>query len=160
VVVSHDRYFLERVCDSVWALLGDGQVSMLPRGVDEYLERRAADLHLDGAGSAGAGGSTGLTGSAGAGSGQDTGPASAAGTSAPAAPAASAQDRREATKAVARLDKQLARLTARQAELHTALAASGDDYERLAALDAELREVTAEKDALEEEWLEAAELLE
>ena len=46
VVVSHDRYFLERVVDSVWALLGDGQISMLPRGVDEYLERRAADLHL------------------------------------------------------------------------------------------------------------------
>ena len=44
VVVSHDRYFLERVVDSVWALLGDGQISMLPRGVDEYLERRAADL--------------------------------------------------------------------------------------------------------------------
>ncbi len=42
VVVSHDRYFLERVTDSVWALLGDGQISMLPRGVDEYLERRAA----------------------------------------------------------------------------------------------------------------------
>ena len=41
VVVSHDRYFLERVCDTVWALLGDGQVSMLPRGVDEYLEHRA-----------------------------------------------------------------------------------------------------------------------
>ena len=30
VVVSHDRYFLERVTDSVWALLGDGQISMLP----------------------------------------------------------------------------------------------------------------------------------
>ena len=42
VVVSHDRYFLERVTDSIWALLGDGQISMLPRGVDEYLERRAA----------------------------------------------------------------------------------------------------------------------
>src|SRR4051794_29870788 len=41
VVVSHDRYFLERVTDTVWALLGDGQISMLPRGVDEYLERRA-----------------------------------------------------------------------------------------------------------------------
>ncbi len=45
VVVSHDRYFLERVTDSTWALLGDGQISMLPRGVDEYLERRAA-AHL------------------------------------------------------------------------------------------------------------------
>ena len=37
VVVSHDRYFLERVTDSVWALLGDGQISMLPGGVEEYL---------------------------------------------------------------------------------------------------------------------------
>ena len=44
IVVSHDRYFLERVTDSTWALLGDGQISMLPRGVDEYLERRAARL--------------------------------------------------------------------------------------------------------------------
>ena len=44
IVVSHDRYFLERVTDSVWALLGDGQISMLPRGVDEYLERRAGGL--------------------------------------------------------------------------------------------------------------------
>ena len=46
IVVSHDRYFLERVTDSVWALLGDGQISMLPRGVDEYLERRAAGARL------------------------------------------------------------------------------------------------------------------
>ncbi len=44
VVVSHDRYFLERVTDATYALLGDGQVSMLPRGVEEYLERRAAAL--------------------------------------------------------------------------------------------------------------------
>ncbi|TDC87319.1 ABC-F family ATP-binding cassette domain-containing protein, partial [Actinomadura sp. 7K507] len=42
VVVSHDRYFLERITDHVVALLGDGRVSMLPGGVDEYLERRAA----------------------------------------------------------------------------------------------------------------------
>ena len=48
VVVSHDRYFLERVTDSIWALLGDGQISMLPRGVDEYLERRAAGLRRPG----------------------------------------------------------------------------------------------------------------
>ena len=70
VVVSHDRYFLERVTDSVWALLGDGQISMLPRGVDEYLERRAqADRALAGTASAptghseaSPGGSTGRSG--------------------------------------------------------------------------------------------------
>src|SRR3954447_21215884 len=46
IVVSHDRYFLERVTDTVWALLGDGTIGLLPGGVDQYLERRAADLHL------------------------------------------------------------------------------------------------------------------
>jgi ATP-binding cassette subfamily F protein uup len=44
VVVSHDRYFLERVCDTTWALLGDGSLLMLPGGVDEYLARRAASV--------------------------------------------------------------------------------------------------------------------
>jgi len=42
VVVSHDRYFLERVTDRVIALLGDGKISFLGGGVDEYLERSRA----------------------------------------------------------------------------------------------------------------------
>lgn len=42
VVVSHDRYFVERTTDTVWALLGDRALRMLPGGVDEYLERRRA----------------------------------------------------------------------------------------------------------------------
>ena len=42
VLVSHDRYFLERVTDHVLALLGDGRLGYLPGGVDEYLERRRA----------------------------------------------------------------------------------------------------------------------
>ncbi|TDD98873.1 ABC-F family ATP-binding cassette domain-containing protein [Jiangella asiatica] len=40
VVVSHDRWFLERVTDAVWALLGDGQLVQLPGGVDQYLDVR------------------------------------------------------------------------------------------------------------------------
>ena len=40
IVVSHDRYFLERVCDRFVGLLGDLQLRDLPRGVDEYLELR------------------------------------------------------------------------------------------------------------------------
>src|SRR5271163_362111 len=39
VVVSHDRYFLERVTEHVVALLGDGKLAFLPGGVDEYLDR-------------------------------------------------------------------------------------------------------------------------
>src|SRR5207253_8257498 len=43
VVVSHDRYFLERVTEHVVALLGDGKLAFLGGGVDEYLDRvRAA----------------------------------------------------------------------------------------------------------------------
>ncbi|MFF3250519.1 ABC-F family ATP-binding cassette domain-containing protein [Actinacidiphila glaucinigra] len=42
VVISHDRYFLERTTDRVFALLGDATLRMLPRGIDEYLDRRRA----------------------------------------------------------------------------------------------------------------------
>ena len=45
VVVSHDRWFLERTCDTLWALPGDGRLQHLPGGVDDYLasRRRATD---------------------------------------------------------------------------------------------------------------------
>lgn len=41
VVVSHDRYLIERVCDSTWALFGDGKLTNLPGGIEEYLGRHA-----------------------------------------------------------------------------------------------------------------------
>jgi ABC transport system ATP-binding/permease protein len=44
IVISHDRYFLERVCDRFVGLLGDKKVRDLPRGVDEYLELRIKAL--------------------------------------------------------------------------------------------------------------------
>ena len=44
VVVSHDRYLVERVCDTVVALLGDGRITDLPGGIEEYLARRDAAL--------------------------------------------------------------------------------------------------------------------
>jgi ATP-binding cassette subfamily F protein uup len=46
IVISHDRYFLERVCDRFVGLLGDSSVRDLPRGVDEYLELREANMNL------------------------------------------------------------------------------------------------------------------
>ena len=46
LVVSHDRYFLERVCDRFVGLLDDGQLRDLPRGVDQYLEQREANIAL------------------------------------------------------------------------------------------------------------------
>ncbi len=129
VVVSHDRYFLERVCDSVWALLDDGKVSMLPRGVEDYLERRAAALHLE-----------------------SQNPRREQDATSPAM-------QREARKTVARLERQIAKIDQREREIHASLAEHAADYEKLAELDAVLREVLAEKAALEDLWLEAAALL-
>jgi ATP-binding cassette subfamily F protein uup len=42
IVISHDRYFLERVCDRFVGLLGDESLRDLPRGVDQYLEIRSS----------------------------------------------------------------------------------------------------------------------
>ena len=131
VVVSHDRYFIERVCDEVWALLGDGSLRMLPRGVDQYLEHRASA----GASAAGSGvpGRSGRSGRS------------------------SAAEQRTARKELARLERQLDRVGAREEALHAQLAEHAGDFERLAEVDAQLRAVLAEKAELEHAWLEAAE---
>jgi ATP-binding cassette subfamily F protein uup len=134
VVVSHDRYFLERVTDSVWALLGDGKLSMLPGGVDQYLESRKASAA----------------------------PVISTTKAAPATakPSAGSAGERQARKTVARIDKQLARITAREAELNVAMAANLTEHEKLTELARELHALAAEKEGLEVEWLEAAALLE
>ena len=163
VVVSHDRYFLERVTDSVWALLGDGQVVMLPRGVDEYLERRRDSLRA----AAAAASSASSSGSAetatpvapGSASPADLAPAHPA-AAAPASKAkAGSAEERVARKTVARLDKVLERLSEREAELTAALTEHATDPDRLAAIAADLTALLEEKEIAELEWLEAAEVL-
>jgi ATP-binding cassette subfamily F protein uup len=140
VLVSHDRYFLERVTDHVVALLGDGDLSFLPGGVDEYLRRRSPG--------AGAGARPGA-GAAG------TRPADAGGASSGEVAGAGAQ--RAARKEMQRLERQIDRLTSREEKLTVALAEHATDYVRLTELGAELRAVQDEKAQLEEQWLEAAE---
>jgi ATP-binding cassette subfamily F protein uup len=131
LVVSHDRYFLERVCDRTVALLGDGRLRDLPGGVDEYLTLRRAS----------AAGATAAAVPAAEGAGQES------------AAARLRTDRKE----LARLDRSLDRLRRREQRLHDDLAAAATDHERVLALDTELRELTAERVALEEQWLEVAE---
>ncbi|MBI1351583.1 MAG: ATP-binding cassette domain-containing protein [Actinomycetales bacterium] len=126
VVVSHDRYFLERVCDDFVGLLGDGSVRPLPRGVDEYLEllrrRRAETVER----------------------------------AEPATQRSTAALDRDAQKAMSRIERQLAKLEERAAALHDQLATHATDFEKVADLHAQLREVEAERDRLEGEWLELA----
>ncbi|MFC5997930.1 ABC-F family ATP-binding cassette domain-containing protein [Quadrisphaera sp. GCM10027208] len=146
VVVSHDRYLLERVADREVAMLGDGTLRDLPGGVEEYLALRRGRQRAGTATSALAGGA----GAAASGRG-DTG-----GTGAAAAP--SATEVRAARKEMARIERQLSRLAEREARLHAELAASATDHEAVTALDARLRELAAERDRLEEEWLAAADV--
>ncbi len=151
IVVSHDRYFLERVTDSVWALLGDGQISMLPGGVDEYLVRRERSRSEP----------EPVSGSGGPGlPAPDADPPD---TGAPAqatrAKPGSAEER-AAKKAVNRIDKRLEKLAEQVEAINAEIALHAQDYERLAELSARLEPLQAERDELELEWLEAAELLE
>jgi ATP-binding cassette subfamily F protein uup len=156
VVVSHDRYFLERVTDSVWALMGDGQVAMLPRGVDEYLERRAA-LHATDAARRTASAAAAAS-SEGAATG--AGPHDASGAGAPVKARAGSAEDRAARKVLARVEKQLERIAAKEAELHATMEANITDYELLARVGAELSALAEEKEVLELEWLEASEVVE
>jgi ATP-binding cassette subfamily F protein uup len=132
VVVSHDRYFLERVTDHVLGLLG-GQLAYLPGGVDEYLSRRAAAAeHRETA-------EVGVRASAGPGEGR------------------AASQQRAAQKELARLERQIARLTAAETRLASELADNASDYAKLVELGADLRGVQTERASLEERWLEIAE---
>jgi hypothetical protein len=67
---------------------------------------------------------------------------------------------REARKTIGRIDRQLGKLAEREEKLHAELVEHATDYEKLAELNARLQEVLEEKEALEEEWLEAASVLE
>src|ERR1700760_150517 len=133
-VVSHDRYFLERVTDHVVALLGNEKLSFLPGGVEQYLDRvrgtREASLAATGRASPGgeAPGSSGLD----------------------------AAQERVARKELQRLERQIERLSQREAGLGTAMAENASDYERLTKLGADLRAAQAEKADLEERWLTVA----
>ena len=125
LIVSHDRYFIERVCDDFVALLGDARVRDLPGGIEEYLDRRRRIVESLVAAS----------------------PAPAAARS------ASAQDR-EAQKAMARLERQIEKLSRRESALHDELAVHATDFERVAALHDDLRAVESERADLEEQWLQ------
>ncbi|GAA3945318.1 ABC-F family ATP-binding cassette domain-containing protein [Actinomadura viridis] len=141
VVVSHDRYFLERVTDHVVALLGDGRVSMLPGGVEEYLRRRAE-------------GTAPTRNIAVAGT---PAPAAASGGAAPKPAGKGGGQDWKARKELDRLERRLDKLAKQEAELHERLAEHAADYERLQELDGRLKEIQAEAARVEEEWLMLAE---
>ncbi|NED99517.1 ABC-F family ATP-binding cassette domain-containing protein [Phytoactinopolyspora halotolerans] len=155
VVVSHDRWFLERATDAIWALLGDGRLVHLPGGVDEYLERRrAADADVPAA--AGAASSTGASAGTGTGEGTGAAPGAGAGLGRGETRREKRGDTRAARKELARVERDVEKLTQRAEKLHAELAEHATDHQKVAELDAKLRTVTAEREALEERWMELA----
>jgi ATP-binding cassette subfamily F protein uup len=126
IVVTHDRYFLERVTDVTYALTGRGRCDLLPGGIEQYLTDRAASEPVS------------------------------ASRPEPRGESAAARERRTG-KELARIEGQLAKLDDRIAALHESMAAAASDHVRLGELNAELKELLARKESLEEAWLAAAE---
>jgi ATP-binding cassette subfamily F protein uup len=135
IVVSHDRYLLERVTDQQYAIL-DGRLRHLPGGIDEYLRlaNRPAAIQTGGA---------------------------AAGPSPGQPPAMSGAQRRTAEKELTSTDRQLARLAERIAAKHRELAEHDQsDHISITRLTGELRGLESEVTATESRWMELSELLE
>ncbi len=137
IVVSHDRYFLERVSDSVYGLMGDGLVRHLPRGIEQYLQIRAES---DGA--------------------DDSGGTRGATSEVSTKPKVDQAKLRAAKKDVARLERTISKCMAKERELHSQIAENATDSELVRKLNAELATVAATQHDAEQEWLVAAELLE
>ncbi|MGW0560119.1 ABC-F family ATP-binding cassette domain-containing protein [Streptomyces sp. NPDC003016] len=129
IVISHDRFFIERTTDKVYALLGDRTLRNLPRGLDEYLERRRQMIEA-------------------------AGPVPAA--AAPARKKASG-DARAAQKEMQKIERQLGKLSDKETKLHAQIADNATDFEKVALFDAELRELVTARDELEMRWMELAE---
>ncbi len=142
IVVSHDRYLLERVCDRQVALLGDGRVRDLPGGVAQYLQLRAAMPPT-----------TGYAVPSPSASGSPTGAETRPGTG------PTQIELREARKELARVERALARLAEREERVHSQMAQEATDHVAVLRLNADLRAIVDERDELELAWLAAAEIV-
>ncbi|MDP3972284.1 MAG: ATP-binding cassette domain-containing protein, partial [Candidatus Nanopelagicales bacterium] len=127
LIVSHDRYFIERVCDTFVGLSGDGKVRDLPGGVDQYLRLRVA------------------------------GPGAALGHALPETSTAPDKqqrvDERARKKELARLERAIAKADAEERGLQGELAANATDHAVVAELTDRLGAVTARRDEAETAWL-------
>ena len=133
VVISHDRYLIERICDSTWALFGDGYLTNLPGGIDEYLRRRR-----DMAGS-------GVT---------------AGGSAAVAERKRDAAADHKTRKAMTSLERKITKLQEREQGITAKMAEVATDMDALNELNTELAGVREEIETLEMEWMELGEQLE
>ena len=140
VVISHDRYLIERIADTTYALFGDGTLTNLPGGIQQYLDRRAAEA-------------------------TDTGPLDLGDRGEGVVDkqeGLSSQEQREIRKQMKALERKIAKESERadtlEAEI-TALSEAGD-FDAIATKTKELNAAKDTREELEMEWLELGEQLE
>jgi ATP-binding cassette subfamily F protein uup len=137
VVVSHDRYFVERVCDDVHMITAGGDLRRVPGGIDQYLdERQSVEAPKT-----------------------DRSPRTER-VSPGATARATRKDTQRAEREVKRLERAIEKLTERETTLHERMAASATDHTLLAELQAEHKRLAAEREGLETSWLQTSESLE
>ena len=152
IVVTHDRYLLERVTDQQYALLGDGSLRHLTGGVEQYLELRRHSLKAAAKNSSLAPHSEVASAS--------NSPQHRANAGNSATPKLSGAELRNAEKNLARIERALEKLAADEAVLHEQMAAHDQsDYAGLTALAGKQAELNNKREELELEWLETSEAL-
>ena len=164
IVVSHDRYLLERVTDQQFALIG-GKIRHLPGGVQDYLDMTEAikngkDPFADEkAGKTGKGRKNGDAVSAD--SSTSAGDSGDVADSAATAPKLTGKAYHEASRRVSAIERKLAKLEEQKADVESQMAAHDpSDYEGLNKLNEQLQAVADESESLEMEWMELSEQLE
>lgn len=157
VVISHDRYLIERIADSTWALLGDGKLTNLPGGIEQYLHLRHANAGQLAAHS------RALVGNGAPEESSDAGAAASAEDTSTSS--LSASEEHALRKKMNSLERKMSKLEQQEHKLHTEMAElSADianlDTQKLAALNDEAAGLANQRAELELEWLELGEQLE
>ena len=150
LLVTHDRYLMERVTDNQYALV-NGKIRHLPRGVDEYLELVGRTTDERG----------GVVASSNGKASASKQPSTSAGEQATsAASKLSGGEIRSLRKSMASAERKMDTLRGKIEGIHQAMTeVDPSDYAKLGDMQKEIKQIEAQIEALEEEWMEAAEAL-
>lgn len=165
IVVSHDRYLLERVTDQQFALI-DGKIRHLPGGVDEYLQiveklQREHENNINSTKVQNGNGSSGINlASAKSAESAASAAESTVSASSVSAPKLTGKAYHDATRRVAAIERKLAKLEDQKSNIESQMASHDpSDFVGLQALNEELQQNAQETSDLEEEWMELSEQL-
>ena len=138
VVISHDRYLIERIADNTYALFGDGKLTNLPGGIQQYLDQRADEARTAGVLDLGEGQPEAVE------------------------KQMSSQEERELQKKMKALERKIAKENEQAEALEAEIAALSEagDFDAIGAKTKELNAVKDTREELEMEWLELGEQLE